>query len=68
MDWENIFRGNNWFHLTGIAPALSESCAKERLEAIRAAKAAGLKASFDPIIGVNSGAKRLPERPCPALR
>jgi 2-dehydro-3-deoxygluconokinase len=48
MDWEDIFRGKDWFHLSGITPALSESCAEASLEAIRAAKAAGIKVSFDP--------------------
>lgn len=48
FDWPAIFEGKHWFHLTGITPALSPSCAAVGLEAVKAAKAAGLRVSFDP--------------------
>jgi 2-dehydro-3-deoxygluconokinase len=47
VDWEMIFNGKDWFHITGITPALSKSCASVSLEAVRAAKKAGLMVSCD---------------------
>jgi len=48
LDWNQIFEGKDWFHLTGITPALSVSCAEVSLEAVKVAKSLGLKVSFDP--------------------
>lgn len=45
--WEAIFLKRSWFHLTGITPALSASCAETSLEALRAARKAGLTVSID---------------------
>ncbi len=39
FDWTSIFTGADWFHITGITPALSRSAADTALEAIQAAKA-----------------------------
>ncbi len=47
FDWPGIFRGADWFHCTGITPALSPAAARETLEACRAAQAAGVKVSCD---------------------
>lgn len=47
FDWETIFAGAEWFHFTGITPALSDETAAICLEACRAAKEAGLKISCD---------------------
>lgn len=47
FDWKSIFAGASWFHLTGITPALSRNAADAALEAVRAAKAAGLQVSID---------------------
>jgi 2-dehydro-3-deoxygluconokinase len=47
FDWKAIFAGARWFHVTGITPALSQSCADLTLEAVRAAQAAGLTVSVD---------------------
>jgi len=47
FDWKKIFSGADWFHFTGITPALSRSAAELCLEATRAAKAAGLRVSID---------------------
>ncbi len=47
IDWPRVFEGKQWFHLTGITPALSPSCAKVALESVKAAKQAGLTVSCD---------------------
>jgi 2-dehydro-3-deoxygluconokinase len=47
VDWQAIFEGAKWFHVSGITPALSESAAAATLEALRAAKEAGLMTSYD---------------------
>lgn len=46
-DWKKAFEGCQVFHVSGITPALSKSCAAATLEAVRAAKEAGAKVSFD---------------------
>jgi 2-dehydro-3-deoxygluconokinase len=45
--WDDIFRGAHWFHTTGITPALSRSAAEAALEAMKAARANGVKISCD---------------------
>ncbi|MGB5256605.1 MAG: sugar kinase [Woeseiaceae bacterium] len=47
FDWDAVFKGANWFHITGITPALSQSAADLSLEACKAAKAAGVTVSCD---------------------
>jgi 2-dehydro-3-deoxygluconokinase len=47
LDWDLIFEGKDWFHITGITPALSKSCAIASLEAVKAAKKKGLQVSCD---------------------
>lgn len=47
FDWEQIFSDSNWFHWTGITPALSEGTAEATLEAINKAKELGLTVSCD---------------------
>jgi 2-dehydro-3-deoxygluconokinase len=47
IDWGKAFAGANWFHITGITPALSESAAKLAMESVAAAKAGGLTVSCD---------------------
>ncbi len=47
FDWKAIFQGADWFHVTGITPALSQSAAEACLEAAAAARAAGAKVSVD---------------------
>lgn len=47
FDWEKIFDGADWFHITGITPALSDSLAKISVGAVKAAKKAGLTVSCD---------------------
>jgi 2-dehydro-3-deoxygluconokinase len=45
--WAEIFKGADWFHFTGITPALSRNAAEACLEAMQAARAAGVKISID---------------------
>src|SRR5436305_539571 len=45
--WDRVFAGAEWFHVTGITPALSPSAAETTAEALRAARAAGLRTSID---------------------
>ena len=45
--WETIFSGATWFHITGITPALTQSAADLSLDAVKAAKAAGVTVSCD---------------------
>jgi 2-dehydro-3-deoxygluconokinase len=45
--WKEIFEDAEWFHFTGITPALSDECAAITLEAVKAAKDAGVKVSVD---------------------
>ncbi len=47
LNWGAIFKDKNWFHITGITPAISRSTAEVSLEAVKAAKAAGLTISCD---------------------
>ena len=47
FDWRSIFAGARWFHITGITPALSQSAADLSLEAVKAARAAGVTVSCD---------------------
>lgn len=47
FDWAKIFEGADWFHWTGITPALSEDLAAITLDACKTAKAMGLTISCD---------------------
>jgi len=47
FNWEKIFDGADWFHITGITPALSDTLAKISVDAVKAAKKAGLTVSCD---------------------
>ena len=47
FDWKTIFAGAEWFHFTGITPALGDNVAECVLEACKAAKEAGLTISCD---------------------
>ncbi|QIK69279.1 sugar kinase [Erysipelothrix sp. HDW6C] len=47
FDWETIFEGYDWFHFTGITPALGENVAAITLAALKEAKKQGLKVSCD---------------------
>jgi len=45
--WTDVFRGAQWFHITGITPAISLSAAELSLEAVRKAHESGLTVSCD---------------------
>lgn len=47
FDFDDIFSGAEWFHFTGITPALSDSTAAVCLAACKAAHKAGLTVSCD---------------------
>jgi 2-dehydro-3-deoxygluconokinase len=47
LNWERIFDGASWFHVTGITPAISQSAANLSLKAVRTAKEKGLTVSCD---------------------
>jgi len=47
IDWRGIFDDAKWFHITGITPALTQSAADASLEAVKAAKEAGVTVSCD---------------------
>ena len=47
FDWDAIFEGVDWFHFTGITPALDENLVEICREACKAAKAHGVKISCD---------------------
>jgi 2-dehydro-3-deoxygluconokinase len=45
--WDGVFAGADWFHVTGITPALSRSLAQTVAEGIRKAKDSGVAVSLD---------------------
>ena len=47
FDFDKIFEGAEWFHTTGITPALSDKAAALTLAALKAAKAKGITTSID---------------------
>ncbi|MBB6480715.1 sugar kinase [Spirochaeta isovalerica] len=47
FDWDGVFAGASWFHITGITPALSESSAALSMRAVEEAKKRGLTVSCD---------------------
>ncbi|MBQ8194929.1 MAG: sugar kinase [Oscillospiraceae bacterium] len=47
FDWNNIFDGADWFHFTGITPALGDNVAEICRQACIAAKERGVKISCD---------------------
>jgi len=47
IDWNKVFEGDSWFHITGITPAISLSAADLSLEAVKKAKEKGVTISCD---------------------
>lgn len=47
IDWDNALKGVEWFHWTGITPAISQGAADVCLEGIKAANAKGITVSCD---------------------
>ena len=47
FDWDAVFDGADWFHISGVTPAISASAAALSLDAARAAREKGLTVSCD---------------------
>jgi len=47
FDFDEIFADADWFHFTGITPALSENCKNITIEALKAAKRNNVEVSVD---------------------
>ena len=47
IDWDKAFEGVDWFHITGITPAISESAMELSLEAVKEAKKRNITVSCD---------------------
>lgn len=47
IDWDHVFHDVDWFHITGITPAISESAMLLSLESVQAAKAKNVTVSCD---------------------
>ncbi|MGB7395399.1 MAG: sugar kinase [Pricia sp.] len=47
IDWDAVFEDVEWFHWTGITPAISQGAADVCLEAVKAAKKKGVTISTD---------------------
>ena len=47
IDWHSVFSGADWFHWTGITPAISSGTAAVCLEAVQTARELGLTVSCD---------------------
>ena len=47
INWDKVFENAQWFHWTGITPAISKGAAEACLEAITIARQKGIKVSCD---------------------
>lgn len=47
VNWDEVFKGVKYFHISGITPALSKSAADVTVTALKAAKAAGVTVTYD---------------------
>ena len=47
VDWKEVFKGVEWFHWTGITPAISQGAADACLEAVKVASEMGITISTD---------------------
>ncbi len=47
FDWQAVFTGADWFHWTGITPAISQGAAEACREAVQCARKMGLTISCD---------------------
>ena len=47
FDFDAVFQGADWFHFTGITPAVSDAAAELTEEALKAARKHGVKVSVD---------------------
>ncbi len=47
IDWDKAFEGVDWFHISGITPAISESAMELSVESVKEAKKRGVTVSCD---------------------
>lgn len=47
IDWASALKGADWLHVSGVTPALGKESAEMTLSAMRTARAAGVKVSYD---------------------
>lgn len=47
ISWSNVFQGADWFHISGITPAISEQAMLLAMKSVEKAKALGLTVSCD---------------------
>jgi 2-dehydro-3-deoxygluconokinase len=47
IDWDSALDGVDWFHITGITPALSENAMEMSLQSVKKAKEKGITVSCD---------------------
>jgi 2-dehydro-3-deoxygluconokinase len=47
INWDRVFDGVSWFHITGITPAISLSASELSLEAVKKAREKGITISCD---------------------
>lgn len=47
IDWARVLEGADWLHVSGVTPAVSAAGADAALAAMKAARAAGVKVSYD---------------------
>jgi 2-dehydro-3-deoxygluconokinase len=46
-DWDTLLDGAAWLHVSGVSPAVGDAPARTVLDAMRAARAMGVRVSFD---------------------
>ena len=70
IDWDAAFEGVEWFHITGITPAISQTAMELSLESVKAAKAKGITVSCDLNFRKNlwKYGKKAPEVMCELAR
>ena len=47
INWDKVFDGVSWFHISGITPAISLSASELSLEAVKKAREKGITISYD---------------------
>jgi 2-dehydro-3-deoxygluconokinase len=46
-DWQQLLKGSDWLHVSGVTPALGERAAQCAIEAVQTARKLGVRVSFD---------------------
>ena len=59
FDWDKIFDGVEWFHFTGITPALSDEVAEICVEACKKAKEKNIQELYAVIYSFNTQSQRM---------